>query len=145
MGTDPEERAVWWGHIELSRSGQNDKLSQLRAWASKNGKFHMVIFQIFHRGPGSNLEHFFFFSLDQLWTDSPIENGHLWQFTVSRGRNREHVIYFPASNRFFLSFMKEFPANPPPVVPVGCVPAAQRNDSIGSVYMNSPPELLLTT
>lgn len=50
-----------------------------------------------------------------------------WDTLQSLGAETVHVIYFPESNVFFLSFTKEFPVNPPPVIHVGCVPAAQNN------------------
>jgi hypothetical protein len=47
------------------------------------------------------------------------------------------VTCFPAFNIFFLFFMKEFPASPPPVIHVGCVLAAQNHLLY---YVSSLPE-----
>lgn len=45
-----------------------------------------------------------------------------WDVPKSLGTETgQHVIYFPGSNVFFLSFMREFPVNPSPVIHAGCV------------------------
>lgn len=59
----------------------------------------------------------------------PRRGGEVRRAESVRAETVQRVIYFPESNVFLLSLVKAFPVNPPPVIHVGCAPAAQ-NSSI---------------
>lgn len=114
--TGPGERQVW-GRVTGSRcrtpwATQGDK-AQLAEGPALQRVGRSWPFLAFYRGPGRCLK---YLSLAQLETVIPPRGWGLGTAVVSRGKTVQYVTDFTAANIFFLSFMKEFPVNPPPVM-----------------------------
>ena len=118
---NPKATPVW--------SGRNDK-AQL-AESPGPQRVGMTGPSGFPQGPGSSAEKYL--SSAQLGTVIPSPRLGSRDTPQSVGAGTvQHVIYFPGSNVFFFSFMKEFPVKPPPVIHVGCVPAVQNLIDVSS-------------